>query len=81
MFIDLDKPEKYKLVASGRWDHIMKVVGNKAKRVEGYPERWEVTIFPSQAQLKAIGQLPEGAGRGRPSIPATNSGCDRPDYD
>ena len=39
------------------WDRAVEVVGDLMKVVEIYPPRWRVKDFPTEEQLKAMGNM------------------------
>lgn len=61
-FFRPNAPKDKQLVARGTWDHVRSVVGDLMEPQGSYPERWRVKEFPSDAMLKAIGNLDEFEG-------------------
>jgi hypothetical protein len=54
MFFRLRGNEDGEVVGSASWDTAKRQVGHLMEPVGGYPERWRVRRFPSDAELKAM---------------------------
>ncbi len=57
VFVDLDRPEAERIVASGAWDDVMKRVNKLVTPEDGFwPRRYQVSTFPEAKALKVIGK-------------------------
>jgi hypothetical protein len=54
-FVRQRAEQEWEIVAMGKWDDVMKIVGHLFQDTDIYPPRYCLVNFPSDAELKAIG--------------------------
>ena len=65
IFMDRKLPPERSMVAAGRWEDAVRVVGSRMEPAGMYPERYRLKSFPTAKELKRIGNVLPPSNRRR----------------
>lgn len=57
-FVRLTDGENGDVIATGRWDRIAEIMGERLEKTNEFPARYKVMTFPSEKELAQIGMQP-----------------------